>query len=64
MDSLQKQLNDLKEDLKVMRQLVQELRDGQERFAGGYTLLGTIVAVAASLGAAISWAVAHITYTN
>lgn len=40
-----------------------EIRAAQERTKGGWAMLTVLASVAASLGAAVSWAIKHLTFS-
>lgn len=62
MDSVDNRIEKLEASIKHLTDLVTELKAGQDRFKGGYAVLGAIAGVAAAFGGAITWVLEHITF--
>lgn len=60
MDSVDKRIEQLEASIKHLTDLVTELKTGQDKFKGGYAMLGAIAGIAAALGSAITWVLEHV----
>jgi hypothetical protein len=61
MDSVDNRIEKLEASIKHLTDLVTELKAGQDKFKGGYAMLGAIAGIAAACGSLVTWVFEHVT---
>lgn len=57
---LEAQVEQLTEDVKLLKRTVEDMRDMMQQAQGGWRLIMMLSGIAGSIGAALSWAILHI----
>jgi len=62
MDGLSTRIEQMEKSIEKLTGLVEELKQGQDQFKGGYAILTALVSLAAAVGGSITWVIEHVAF--